>query len=113
MSRNLADMRRDYTRDGLSEAQAPLEPFALFEQWFADAVKTYHSYYHICKRRDHRLMNSRHFKRPAPGSVSFHKKKITKAGQLFQDLLFRAGNLGLSGLMMCRDNVSVLFYKPA
>ncbi len=34
-------MRRDYTRDGLTEAQAPAEPFALFHQWFADAwVKT-------------------------------------------------------------------------
>ena len=40
MSRNLADMRRDYTRDGLSEEQAPAEPFALFHQWFADAVDT-------------------------------------------------------------------------
>lgn len=40
MSRNLADMRRDYTRDGLSEEQAPDEPLALFQQWFAEAVKT-------------------------------------------------------------------------
>lgn len=40
MSQPLADMRRDYTRDGLSEAQAPAEPFALFRQWFEDAVKT-------------------------------------------------------------------------
>ncbi len=40
MTQTLADMRRDYTRDGLSEAQAPREPFALFEQWFAEAVKT-------------------------------------------------------------------------
>ena len=80
---------------------------------FADAVKTDHSYYHICKRRDHRLMNSRHFKGSAPGSVSFHKKKITKAGQLFQDLFFGAGNLWLPGLVMSRDDVSVLFYKPA
>ncbi|MDD0973473.1 pyridoxamine 5'-phosphate oxidase [Pseudomonas fontis] len=40
MTQTLADMRRDYTRDGLSEAQAPVEPFALFHQWFADAVKT-------------------------------------------------------------------------
>lgn len=40
MTQTLADMRRDYTRDGLSEAQAPLEPFPLFRQWFADAVKT-------------------------------------------------------------------------
>ncbi|PWB36107.1 pyridoxamine 5'-phosphate oxidase [Pseudomonas sp. SDI] len=40
MTQSLADMRRDYTRDGLSEAQAPAEPFALFHQWFADALKT-------------------------------------------------------------------------
>ncbi len=40
MTKTLADMRRDYTRDGLTEAQAPAEPFALFQQWFADALKT-------------------------------------------------------------------------
>ena len=40
MTQSLADMRRDYTRDGLTEAQAPDEPFALFHQWFSDAVKT-------------------------------------------------------------------------
>ncbi len=40
MTQSLADMRRDYTRDGLAEAQAPAEPFALFHQWFGDAVKT-------------------------------------------------------------------------
>ncbi|MGL4316570.1 MAG: pyridoxamine 5'-phosphate oxidase [Pseudomonas sp.] len=40
MSQTLADMRRDYTRDGLSEAQAPGEPFALFRQWFDDALST-------------------------------------------------------------------------
>lgn len=40
MSQNLADMRRDYTRDGLSEAQAPAEPFSLFHRWFAEAVQT-------------------------------------------------------------------------
>ena len=40
MSQSIADMRRDYVRDGLSEAQAPGEPFALFRQWFADAVQT-------------------------------------------------------------------------
>ena len=40
MSQSLADMRRDYVRDGLSEAQAPGEPFALFRQWFDDAVQT-------------------------------------------------------------------------
>ncbi|MBF8781508.1 pyridoxamine 5'-phosphate oxidase [Pseudomonas fulva] len=40
MNRSLADMRRDYTRDGLAEAQAPSEPLALFRQWFADAVQT-------------------------------------------------------------------------
>ncbi len=40
MTQTLADMRRDYTREGLSEASAPDEPFALFRQWFADAVQT-------------------------------------------------------------------------
>lgn len=40
MTQTLAEMRRDYTRDGLAEAQAPDEPFALFHQWFGDAVKT-------------------------------------------------------------------------
>ncbi|WP_459206448.1 pyridoxamine 5'-phosphate oxidase [Pseudomonas sp. MLB6B] len=40
MTSSLADMRRDYTRDGLVEDQAPGEPFSLFEQWFADAVQT-------------------------------------------------------------------------
>nr|WP_314877362.1 pyridoxamine 5'-phosphate oxidase [uncultured Pseudomonas sp.] len=40
MTQSLADMRRDYTRDGLAESQAPDEPFALFHQWFADAVET-------------------------------------------------------------------------
>ncbi|MFK8332459.1 pyridoxamine 5'-phosphate oxidase [Pseudomonas sp. BJa5] len=40
MSKTLADMRRDYTRDGLAEDQAPVEPFALFRHWFDDAVKT-------------------------------------------------------------------------
>lgn len=33
MTQSLADMRRDYTRDGLAEAKAPEEPFALFHQW--------------------------------------------------------------------------------
>lgn len=40
MSQSIADMRRDYTRDGLTEAQAPDEPFALFRQWFDEAVST-------------------------------------------------------------------------
>ncbi|AYC33828.1 pyridoxamine 5'-phosphate oxidase [Pseudomonas cavernae] len=40
MTQSLADMRRDYTRDGLSEAQAPTEPFTLFRQWFDDALHT-------------------------------------------------------------------------
>ena len=40
MTQTLADMRRDYARDGLTEAQAPVEPFALFRQWFEEAVKT-------------------------------------------------------------------------
>ncbi|WP_044871642.1 pyridoxamine 5'-phosphate oxidase [Pseudomonas sp. LFM046] len=40
MTQTLADMRRDYTRDGLSEDNAPAEPFSLFQSWFGDAVKT-------------------------------------------------------------------------
>ncbi|MBX8607041.1 pyridoxamine 5'-phosphate oxidase [Pseudomonas capsici] len=40
MTQALADMRRDYARDGLTEAQAPDEPFALFHKWFDEAVKT-------------------------------------------------------------------------
>ncbi len=40
MTQALADMRRDYTRDGLTEAQAPGEPFALFHQWFEQARST-------------------------------------------------------------------------
>ncbi|MEK1904426.1 MAG: pyridoxamine 5'-phosphate oxidase [Pseudomonas sp.] len=40
MSQRIADMRRDYTREGLSEAQAPAEPFALFQRWFDEAVLT-------------------------------------------------------------------------
>eukprot|EP01053_Blabericola_migrator_P003496 Blabericola_migrator_1__3495@NODE_2035_length_3384_cov_95_542358_g1292_i0_p2_GENE_NODE_2035_length_3384_cov_95_542358_g1292_i0NODE_2035_length_3384_cov_95_542358_g1292_i0_p2_ORF_typecomplete_len216_score33_46Putative_PNPOx/PF01243_20/4_2e21PNP_phzG_C/PF10590_9/1_1e20Pyridox_oxase_2/PF12766_7/4e08Pyrid_ox_like/PF16242_5/8_7e05Pyrid_ox_like/PF16242_5/11KdpC/PF02669_15/0_15_NODE_2035_length_3384_cov_95_542358_g1292_i010541701 len=40
MTLTLADMRRDYTRDGLSEAYAPLEPFPLFRDWFQEAMKT-------------------------------------------------------------------------
>jgi pyridoxamine 5'-phosphate oxidase len=40
MTERLADMRRNYARDGLAEAQATDEPFALFHQWFAEAVKT-------------------------------------------------------------------------
>ncbi|WAH57582.1 pyridoxamine 5'-phosphate oxidase [Pseudomonas silvicola] len=40
MTQPLADMRRDYTRDGLTEANAPVEPFALFTRWFEEAVQT-------------------------------------------------------------------------
>jgi len=40
MTQPLADMRRDYTRDGLTEANAPVEPFSLFTRWFEEAVKT-------------------------------------------------------------------------
>ena len=38
--KSLADMRRDYTRDGLDESRAPAEPFVLFHGWFAEAVAT-------------------------------------------------------------------------
>ena len=36
----LANMRRNYIRDGLLEEHAPAEPLALFEQWFANAIVT-------------------------------------------------------------------------
>ena len=39
MKPSIADLRRDYTRDGLTEAQAPVEPLALFGEWFAQAVE--------------------------------------------------------------------------
>lgn len=38
MSHTLADMRRDYIRDGLVEADAPEEPMALFGRWFEQAI---------------------------------------------------------------------------
>ncbi|SDU18989.1 Pyridoxamine 5'-phosphate oxidase [Pseudomonas pohangensis] len=40
MTQSLADMRRDYTREGLAEKQAPDEPLSLFRQWFEDARNT-------------------------------------------------------------------------
>ncbi len=35
---NLADLRKDYSAGGLSEADAGDDPFTLFHQWFGDAV---------------------------------------------------------------------------
>lgn len=40
MSPSLADMRREYVRDGLTEEQAPAEPLALFRQWLTEAIET-------------------------------------------------------------------------
>ncbi len=39
MTPSIAELRRDYTRDGLNESQAPDEPFALFAEWFKQAVE--------------------------------------------------------------------------
>ncbi|MEH6500576.1 MAG: pyridoxamine 5'-phosphate oxidase [Pseudoalteromonas distincta] len=39
MKSDLADLRRDYTRDGLLESQAPVEPLSLFATWFEQAVE--------------------------------------------------------------------------
>lgn len=39
MTPSIAELRRDYTRDGLTESQAPDEPFALFAEWFKQAVE--------------------------------------------------------------------------
>lgn len=38
MKLSIADMRRNYTRDGLVESQAGDDPFALFGLWFSQAV---------------------------------------------------------------------------
>ncbi len=35
---SIADLRREYTLEGLSEADALRDPFAQFERWFQDAV---------------------------------------------------------------------------
>ena len=40
ITEQLANMRRNYTRDGLLEEQAPDQPLILFKQWFADALET-------------------------------------------------------------------------
>jgi pyridoxamine 5'-phosphate oxidase len=39
MNTPIADLRRDYTREGLLEANAPEEPFSLFATWFQQAVE--------------------------------------------------------------------------
>jgi pyridoxamine 5'-phosphate oxidase len=36
---SLQDMRRQYLRAGLSEADAPAEPFAMFDRWLTEAVR--------------------------------------------------------------------------
>ena len=35
---NIADLRQEYMRAGLSEADAHADPFAQFERWFKDAL---------------------------------------------------------------------------
>jgi pyridoxamine 5'-phosphate oxidase len=35
---NIADLRQEYMRAGLSEAEAHADPFAQFERWFKDAL---------------------------------------------------------------------------
>lgn len=39
MKYSIADMRRNYTRDGLVESQAPDDPYTLFGLWFSQAVE--------------------------------------------------------------------------
>jgi len=36
---NIADLRQEYMRSGLSEAQADADPIRQFERWFEDAVR--------------------------------------------------------------------------
>jgi pyridoxamine 5'-phosphate oxidase len=38
MARSLADLRRDYSTHGLTEADAGDDPFALFHRWLDDAI---------------------------------------------------------------------------
>jgi len=40
MKPTIADLRRDYTRDGLLEDQTPEQPMSLFARWFEQAVET-------------------------------------------------------------------------
>ena len=40
MARRLAEMRRDYTRDGLNEADLDPDPMAQFRRWFGEACDT-------------------------------------------------------------------------
>jgi pyridoxamine 5'-phosphate oxidase len=35
---NIADLRQEYMRAGLTEADAHLDPFVQFERWFKDAL---------------------------------------------------------------------------
>lgn len=37
--RSVADMRREYLKTALTEADAPANPLVLFERWFADAAR--------------------------------------------------------------------------
>ena len=39
MKSDIADLRRNYTRDGLLEDNAPNEPLSLFASWFEQAVE--------------------------------------------------------------------------
>ena len=39
MKSDIADLRRNYTRDGLLEDNAPNEPLSLFVSWFEQAVE--------------------------------------------------------------------------
>ena len=36
---NIADLRQEYMRAGLSEAQADADPLRQFERWFEDALR--------------------------------------------------------------------------
>lgn len=40
MTRDIADIRRDYEGGNLDEAQVPTDPFTMFDEWFALALDT-------------------------------------------------------------------------
>jgi pyridoxine/pyridoxamine 5'-phosphate oxidase len=35
---SIADLRKEYSMNGLEEKEVPFEPFGLFKQWLSDAM---------------------------------------------------------------------------
>ena len=41
MDKNIANLRQDYTLQGLSETEIDSNPFAQFEEWISQELKDY------------------------------------------------------------------------